>query len=153
AIFHVLHPAPLVGMGQQRLAQKMESVGENGQLAHLGHSECTVDADEIAEVELLRQSPAGFTNLFLSEHHLDFSRPIPNVDKMRSALAATLQDSSRGPHARRRRRVMRQSADGPDRLMSVKAGAPRIHAEGCNAAELVRTTRFKIFRWRRHDEA
>ena len=49
---------PLFGRGKQALGQERELLGKDGELAGLGVAESAVDADQVAEVELLDGAPA-----------------------------------------------------------------------------------------------
>src|SRR5207253_422268 len=96
AIFHVLHAAPLVRVRQQRLAEKVDRVGENRQFTALGELELAIDAQEIAQVQLLRQCPASFADLLLPDINLNAFRPILEVEKLYLAHAAPLHDAASG---------------------------------------------------------
>ena len=50
----VLHAGPLVRVRQQRLGQERQPLGEHGRLAAARLAEGAVDADQVAQVELLR---------------------------------------------------------------------------------------------------
>src|SRR5262249_54582508 len=129
----------------ERLAEKMERVGEDGRLAHLRLAEAPVHPKKVAQVELLRQRPTGFADLLLPEHDLDAAGPVLEVQEMDLALSAALDNPPGGADAGPLvlRQVGGQAADGRDRLMPVEPAAPRVEAELLDAAQLVGTADFE----------
>src|SRR4051794_35553800 len=81
-------------MRLQRLAQVRQRLDEDRRLAGPRQTERAFDAQEIAQVEVLRQRPALLADLLLADHHLDLAalhlagflvlaerrRPVPQID-------------------------------------------------------------------------
>ena len=58
---------PLLGRREQALGQERQRLGEDRQLAGPGVAERPVDADQVAQVELGREAPAGLADLVLAD--------------------------------------------------------------------------------------
>src|SRR5262245_13463785 len=110
---HLLHPGPFVRMRLERLGEERQFVREDCRLALARLAIRSLDADQIAEIEFVRQLPAQVAHLLLANENLyaarpvedlglfvlafDFAfgelldrltRPIPKVEKMNLALNA-----------------------------------------------------------------
>ncbi len=129
AILHLLHAAPLVGMRQQRLAQELDGIGKNGQLARARLSQGAVDAKQVAQVQLLSQQPSLFADLLLTQVNLNAPGPVLQVEKEDLAHTAPLHDAARDADANGRIGVGLQPANALDRLMAVEAASPGIDSE------------------------
>ena len=69
-----VRPCHFSGGGSRLLPRNVSAVGEDGQLAGLGAAERAVDADQVAEVELGGERPAGLADLVLADEDLDPAR-------------------------------------------------------------------------------
>ena len=136
-ILDVLHARPLVGVRLQRFSEKVDGIGEDGQLAHFGAAEGPVHSQEIAQVQCLGQRPTGLAHLLLAHEHLNSSGPIADVQEVDLALEAALDDAAGNSNFRWRRLLRRQRPNLADRPMAVKTSAPRIQTELFNPAQLV----------------
>ncbi len=83
-----------------RLAEEMQFLGENRQLARVRAAQPAVDADDVAQVELPGQLERLFADLFLADEQLDVARPVADVDEDQFAGVSQEDDSSRGSHSR-----------------------------------------------------
>ena len=86
---------PLLGRRQEALAQEGERLGEDGQLAGPGQAQAAVDADQVAQVQLRGERPAGLAHLVLADHHLDRPGPVADLEERDLALPS-LQDDPPG---------------------------------------------------------
>src|SRR5262249_53224780 len=131
-------------------------------------AEGAIDADQVAEVEELRELPAGRANLPLADHHLDparpvevfgrlvlasdrgarggVARPVPEVEEVELPLDAPADDAPGRAHLRALvvGQVARQREDLLDRLMVVEPAAPGVDSQSRDLSELVGTTRFVL---------
>src|SRR5207302_5556823 len=135
-----------IRMRLQRFAQERQLVAKDGRLAQARLAEKAFDADEVAQVKVLSDSPALLADLFLTDHDLHPACPVPNIKENGLTLSAPLDDAPGGFDARPAifRKVRRKSVNGGNRLVAVEALAPRIEAQFLDAAQLVGSARLKI---------
>ena len=105
----IAHPLPQLGVGQalvlfrrgfDALGEEVDVGGEDGQLAHLGAAQLAVDADQVAQVELLGQFPVLLAHLLHADRHLDASGPVVQVEEDQLAGPAQEHDPPRRPDLR-----------------------------------------------------
>ncbi len=166
--FHVGHAGPLVGVRQQRLAEKGQLVREDRRLAGACLAERSLDAEEIAQVQLLSQTPALRADLLQTDVNLDPTRPIdvlsglvlsldrgrlardrlagpvPQVEKMDLAPNAPPHNSAGDADARALRvgLVGRQRENLLDRRVAIEAMAPGIDAQVRDPLQLLAASAF-----------
>src|SRR5437763_10197902 len=70
----------------------MQLLGKDGQLASLGIGQLAVHADDVAQVELLRERPALVADLCLADQKLKVAGPILDVDELELARVAREHD-------------------------------------------------------------
>ena len=145
--FDLLHSAPLVRMRQEGLAEVVNLVGEDRELAGLRQAQRAVHAEQVAEVELLCQGPAFFTHLTLADHDLNAARPILQLQEMRLAHAAAQDNAAGGAHARRRVGIVRRAAQHRDSLVAVEAAAPGIEPQLFYPAQVLTAAGLKYIFW------
>ncbi len=167
-ILHVGQPSPFVGVRLKRLGEERQRLREDGRLAAFGLAVGPFDANEVAEIQLLRERPADLADLLLPDHHLHPARPVgelgclvlgviggrlargeltgpvADVEKVNLAADASTDDASRRLDDRPLvvGHVGRELQDRLDRLLPVEALAPRIDAELLDVAQLVQSTAF-----------
>ena len=100
ALFEVGQPVPLFGRRQQALGQEGQLLGEDRQLAGLGVAEAAVDADQVAQVELLDEAPAELADLLLADEDLDALGPVAKLEEDDLPLPAPEHDPAGDPHRR-----------------------------------------------------
>src|SRR5262249_11505290 len=96
-------------------------------------------------IQLLRQGPAFFTDLLLTNHHLDAAGLVPDVDKEGLAHAAALHDTAGGAHRGHIFGRMRPLPDGVDGFMFIEASAPGIEPEVSDSSQLFAATGLNTF--------
>ena len=94
----VLQAGMLVGRGFDRLGEEVNVFGEDRQFARVAASEHSVDADDVAQVELFDNGPVVVADLLFADHQLDVARQIANVDKVQLAFVAVQDDTTGGAH-------------------------------------------------------
>ena len=146
----VAHPLPQFGVGQalvlfrrrfDALGEEVDVGGKDGQLAHLGAAQLAIDADQVAQVELLGQFPVLLAHLLHADRHLDASGPVVQVEEDQLAGPADEHDPPGGPDLRpvRAWRLVRlggrlvndlvlAGTDLADGRMIVEAVSPRVDA-------------------------
>ena len=137
-------PPHLSGCGSSDLPRNVQRVGEDRQLAGLGLAQVAVHAEQVAEVELLGQCPAGFADLLLADIDLNPAGPILEVEEKDLAHATPLHDPAGGTDPLWGRRVRRQGADVGDALMAVKASTPGIQTELFETVQFLGTADFEV---------
>ena len=94
-------PPHLSGCGCSDFAEDRQTVGEHRRLAAPRLAESAFDAEQIAEVEKLRQLPADLADLLLADHHLNAAGQVRHfldfplafaLDLARSGLAGPVFD-------------------------------------------------------------
>src|SRR5262249_489928 len=148
---HLLHAAPLVRVRLQRLAEERQILGGDGQFARLARDQRAVHAEQVAQVEQLRQLPADLAYLLLADHDLDEARPridrfagvplalqltlravprpVADLEEMQLARGAAQDQPAGGPDARRRRGVGFQAANVRDGLAVLEPPSPGVQAQ------------------------
>ena len=167
---HLRHAGPLVGMRIQRFREVRQLVREDRRFAAARLAEAPFDADEIAEIEFLRDLPAELADLLLAQVDLDPARPVedlglfvlafdvalgqlldrlagpvPEIEEVDLPLDPATDDATRHLDARPLvvGDVGRQSQDLGDRHVAIEALTPRIDAERDEVVELVAATGFE----------
>ena len=88
---------PLLGGRQEALAEERQDLGEDRQLAGPGPAEAAVNADQVAQVQLRGESPAGVADLVLADHHLDRPGPVADLEERNLPLPSLQDDPTRDP--------------------------------------------------------
>ncbi len=175
----IAHPLPHLGIGQplvlcrrrlQRFAEEVQRFGEDRQFAGPRAAQFAVDADQIAQVETLRQGPTLLADLPLAEQYLQLARPVADVEEDRLAGAALEHDAAGGadlrtvlplvPLALGRRLdddFAFAGANPGDGLVAVESLPPGVEPELANLLQLLPPRRFQrrsasrfLFRWFGH---
>ena len=107
----------------------MQAIDKDGQLPGSGSPERAIDADQIAEIELLGDPLTDFSNLFLPDHDLDGAGPVFEIQEMGLPHTPAQDDAPRRPNPRGRHTVIWQFSDAGNGLMPIKALAPWINAQ------------------------
>ena len=97
----VAHPLPQLGIGQalvllrrrlDALGEEMEVRGEDGQLADVRPLQLAVDADQVAQIELLGKLPVLFADLVHADGDLNPAGPVVQFEEPQLALAPLQHD-------------------------------------------------------------
>ncbi len=100
AQFRVGQSMMLVRRRLERFGEEHELIRENRQFAFLGMLQLPLDANDIAQVEALRDGPIRFADLLLADVELNSPRPILQVQKNQFSRVAEQHDAARGADAR-----------------------------------------------------
>ena len=138
--------------------KKRQAFGEDGQLAGPGPLQLAVDADDVAQVEALRQGEVRIADLGLADHDLDRAGPVANLEPVDLARRAAEHDAAgranRGAVLLGRltgrtvaRRLDRDfpfaSPNLADGLMPVEALPPRVYSQFLYFAQFIAASRFE----------
>ncbi len=125
----------------QRLAEHRQLFDEDGHLAGVGQAQRAVDADDVAQVEVLDQLPLLFGNVGLGDHQLNAAGGVLQVIELELSLVVAEHEPPR--HADRfagdARLGRSLRASGRDRNVAVEPMAPRIESERLDRLELFET--------------
>ena len=123
---------------RQRLAEDRELVDEDRDLAGLGTAQRAVDADEVAEVELLHQLPLGVGQVAAREQELNAAGRILDVEEPQLARLAAEHDAAGDADAvaADATGLRAQRAGFADRSQPVESLAERVVAEFLDLGEL-----------------
>ena len=148
------------------LVRKWTSRGEDRQFADLRAAQLAVDADQVAQVELLRQFPVLLAHLVHADRHLDAAGPVVQIEEDQLPGPAQEHDPARradrrtvelgrlaGLGGRLGDDLALAGADFADGRMVVEAVPPGVDAQFLYFAQLYASCRFEccvrrvVVRW------
>src|SRR5688572_9328336 len=83
-----------------RLAEEIQFFGKDRQLACFRATQLTIHANDVTQIELIRELPILLANLALADEQLNAARPIQNVGEDEFAFVAQQHNPARGSHFR-----------------------------------------------------
>ena len=161
----IAHPLPQFGVRKtlvffrrsfDALREEVDFCGKDRQFADLCADQLAVDADQVAQVELLRQLPMLLAHLLHADGHLDASRPVVQIEEDQLPGPPQEHDPPRRPDRRPMQfrrlagligrlgdNLILTGADFTDRRMIIEALPPGVDAQFLYFAQLYASCGFE----------
>ena len=92
--FRILQSSMLLRRWLQGFGHKVKLGRKHGQFPRVGTTQTSIDSDQVAEVQKLRQIKVGVGNLSLCQKDLDIAGPVPDIQEVQLASRAKQHDSA-----------------------------------------------------------